>query len=110
MFEWKVENMSLLNDKNCLFVGREKIYGCESETSKEDKIAFVDSMNDGKLTYILDLWKKFQENEGNLVKDKYGYVKTVSLKAWIKRNDLRNMLDNNYHHGDIVMLKYILFH
>jgi len=54
MFEWKVEDMVLMNN-NHMDVGV-KIYDCEAEVSREDKIAFVDSMTDGKLSYILDNW------------------------------------------------------
>lgn len=101
MFEWKVEDMILLNDDGGLFLGKEKIYSCESTTSKEDKIAFVDSMNDGKLSYILKLVEKFNKDKADLSKDRYGSVKTVSLKAWIKRNDDRKILDDDYHYGNI---------
>lgn len=99
MFDWKVENMELLNEP-C--IGKEKIYLCESKVSREDKIAFVDGMNDGKLSYILELVKKFEEDKESLPKDSYGNVKTVSLKAWIKRNDTkydRPIIDDWYHYG-----------
>ena len=33
MFEWKVEDMKLLNQKDEIFLGKEKIYDCESEVS-----------------------------------------------------------------------------
>ena len=55
MFEWKVEDMALMNQKSGLFLGKEKIYNCESKVSREDKIAFVDSFQDGKLSYYI-LW------------------------------------------------------
>lgn len=101
MFEWKVEDMVLLNQKGGVYIGNEKIYDCEHRVSREDKIAFVDSLNDGKLSYILSLVEKFNEDKESMPKDNWGYVKTVSLKAWIKRNDDRKLLDNNYTYGDI---------
>lgn len=101
MFEWKVEDMVLLNQKGGVFLGKEKIYDCESKVSREDKIAFVDSLQDGKLSYILALAEKFNEERETMPKDQWGNVKTVSLKAWIKRNDDRKLLDDNYRYGDI---------
>lgn len=101
MFEWKVEDMALLNQKGGVFLGKEKIYACESKVSREDKIAFVDNLQDGKLSYILALVEKFNEERETMPKDQWGNVKTVSLKAWIKRNDDRKLLDNTYRYGDI---------
>lgn len=105
MFEWKVEEMYLTNDNYT--VGRQKFYNCESQVSREDKIAFVDSMQDGKLSYLLDLIKKFKENVESLPKDRYGNVKTVSLKSWIKKNDTkydRRLVDDYYDYGSYNLL------
>ncbi len=111
MFEWKVEDMVLLNQKGGIFRGREKIYNCENETSREDKIAFVDSMQDGKLSYLLSLIDKFNQDYDSLPKQKtyldHEEVKTVSLKAWIKRNDTkygRPLIDDNYKYGEYYIL------
>lgn len=101
MFEWKVEDMVLLNQKGGVFLGKEKIYDCEHKVSREDKIAFVDSLQDGKLSYVLALVEKFNEERETMPKDQWGNVKTVSLKAWIKRNDDRKLLDDTYRYGDI---------
>ena len=92
MFNWRVKEMALINAKKrgTLWLGKEMIYPCESEVSREDKIAFVDSMQDGKLSYLLSLIEKFEAekdslpHESGLFSDR---VKTVSLKSWIKRND-----------------------
>lgn len=104
MFEWKVEDMFLMN--NNYLIGREKRYNCMNEVSREDKIAFVDSMTDGKLSYILFLLEKFQKDKDSLPKQSSVFgnesVKTVSLKAWIKRNDTkysRPVIDDWYHYG-----------
>lgn len=109
MFEWKVEDMVLMNN-NHMDVGV-KIYDCEAEVSREDKIAFVDSMTDGKLSYILELLEKFQKDRDSLPKQtSYGgskWVKTVSLKAWIKRNDTKYnkpIIDDWYHYGTFNLL------
>lgn len=101
MFDWEVEELKLYNQKGGLYLGNEKIYDCEHKVSREDKIAFVDKMKDGKLSYILSLFEQFEKDEKSLPKDQWGEVKTVSLKAWIKRNDVRKLIDNSYKYGDI---------
>lgn len=107
MFEWKVEDMKLLNQKGGLYYGKEKIYNCEHEVSREDKIAFVDSLQDGNLTYLLGLIEKFNDEKMGLPKDNWGGIKTVSLKAWIKRNDTKTRLgiiDRDYQYGKYKLL------
>lgn len=102
MFKWKVENLALMNEKVQYYENRERIYAVERELSREEKIAFVDSMQDGKLSYLLALQEKFDREKDQLPKDKYGDVKTSSLKAWIKRNDTkyeRPMIDCEYNCG-----------
>lgn len=101
MFEWNVEDMRLLNQKGNILIGKEKIYNEESMTSRENKIAFVDKMQDGKLSYILDLAEKFEKDKENMPTDAYGYVNTVSLKAWLERNDNKNLIDRSYKYGSI---------
>lgn len=100
MFEWNVENMDLMNQSN-IFIGKEKIYNVEHDTTKEDKIAFVDKMQDGKLSYILFLAEKFEKDKENMPANSWGNVKKVSFKVWIKRNDDRNLIDNMYQYGYI---------
>lgn len=105
MFKWNVEDMVLLNQKGGFFIGKEKIYNCEREVSREDKIAFVDKMQDNKLSYLLDLLKKFDKEKANLKYDNMGYIKTVSLKAWLKKNDIRNLVDDYYKYGEFSLLR-----
>lgn len=107
MFEWKVEDMKLLNQKGGLYYGKEKIYSCEHELSREEKIAFVDSLQDGNLSYLLGLIEKFNDEKMALPKDNWGDVKTVSLKAWIKRNDTKSrwgIIDRDYNYGKYHLL------
>lgn len=101
MFEWNVEDMKLLNQGGTTFIGNEKIYNDEDTTSREDKISFVDKIQDGKLSYLLDLAEKFEKDKENMPTDRLGYVKTVSLKAWLRRNDNRNLIANTYEYGGI---------
>ena len=108
MFEWKVEDMSLMNNHVDDYSGRYKanVYSCESSVSREDKIAFVDSLTDGELSYILTLIDKFNIDKEKLPKKDSMFgepeVKTTSLKAWIKRNDTKyqqKVIDDWYNYG-----------
>lgn len=101
MFELNVEDMKLLNQGSSIIIGKEKIYNCEHDITREDKTAFVDKIQDNKLSYILALLEKFEKDKEDMPTDNYGDVKTVSLKAWIKRNDKRNLIDNLYQYGSI---------
>ena len=111
MFTWKVEELKLRNENCKTYVGKERIFNCESELTREEKIAFVDNMQNGKLSYILELVDKFNRDESTLSKDAYGNVKTVSLKAWINRNDTKyentdytRIIDSWYNYGKIHFL------
>lgn len=104
MFKWNVEDMVLLNQKGGIFIGREKIYDCENTLSREEKIEFIDKMQDDKLSYLLGLLKKFDEEKVNLKYDAMGYLKTVSLKAWLKRNDSKHIVDDWYKYGNFTLL------
>ena len=109
MFEWKVEEMALMKNHEDVYRGRYKttLYACENSVSMEDKIAFVDSKTDGKLSYLLSLIEKFNADKENLPKDSCGDVKTVSLKAWIKRNDTKypqKLIDDWFKYGKYNLL------
>lgn len=111
MFTWNIEEMKLRNEVAQINYTRTRnrkyIFKCENEISREDKINFVDSLTDGKLSYILNLVNKFKIDSPNIKVDDYGYPKTVSLKAWIKRNDTKytyKMIDDWYHYGRISFL------
>lgn len=98
--EWKVEEMKLINEKSVRFNTRERIFNCEETTSTEEKIAFIDKFQDGKLSYLLSLINKFNNDKKDLIKkDERGYVKTVSLVAWLKRNDTLNIFKTYYNIG-----------
>ena len=108
MFEWKVEDMILLNEKGKTCIGKKQIFDCESKVSREDKIAFVDSFQDGKLSYLLELIEKFNNEKETMPKNGWGGIKTVSLKAWIKRNDKRYkypIINDYYSYGDYNILE-----
>lgn len=113
MFEWKVEEMALMNNHADVYGGRYKttVYACENSTSREDKIAFVDSVTDGKLSYLLSLIEKFNADKCSLPKKDSMFgepeVKTTSLKAWIKRNDTKysqKLIDDWFKYGKYNLL------
>lgn len=106
MLEWKLEKMALMSAPSYM-VGRERIFAIERRTSRKDKIAFVDSMTDGRLSYLLDLISKFEAAKETMPKDQFGIVKTNSLKAWMKKNDTRYekpILDNWWQYGNYEFL------
>lgn len=101
MFEWRVEEMRLRNERQHF----NKVYDLEYNVSREDKIAFIDQMQDGKMSCLLDLIGKYNKDASSLPKDKSGIVKTVSMRAWIKRNDKKNVVDIDYNTGSIRLLQ-----
>lgn len=97
MFEWKVEDMALraTNRKDRWGKSHHMIFPCEETLSREDKIEFVDRMNDGKLSYILALAEKWNADRGDLPKTQFGSVHANSEKKWIRINDARKILNSN---------------
>ena len=95
MFEWKVEDMALMNEKSNIYINDEKIYNDENKLSRKEKIEFLDKMNDDKISYMLKLADKFQEDKDKLSKDEYGFYKDASLRAWLKKNDYRGIVDTS---------------
>lgn len=106
MFKWELEKMELMNSSK-VKCGDKMAYLIESKLSQEEKIEFVDSMQNGKLSYIIELIKKYKKDRVNLPKNEYGRVKTVSMKAWAKKNDTKfskPLIDIDYNYGDIYLL------
>lgn len=97
MFIWNVADMKL---RNCrVFIGNTPAFKEEYSTSREDKIAFVDQMNDGALSYLINLLDQFEKDEPTMPHDQWNCVKSVSLIAWCKRNDPREMIDRTWKYG-----------
>lgn len=85
MFTWKVEDLALKKDKDKQ--GRFfETFIAESQVSRDDKIAFIDSQTGGQMSELLDLYAKFQREKDTIKKDVYGGYKENSLKAWYSRN------------------------
>lgn len=96
MKNYILEDMAILNMKR---VHKQEfnsqspyIYEIEKEMTIEEKIEFIDKHRDGVASYMLDLFEKWENEKDSLSKDKYGHIRTVSKKAWIKRNDPRKIL------------------
>lgn len=110
MFKWYVQVMKLMNEKSNIYINNEKIYNAENELSREEKIEFLDKMNDDKISYMLKLADKFQEDKDKLSKDEYGFYKNASLRAWLKKNDYRNIVDTSKPYiGSITLVGYDSF-
>ena len=54
MKNYNIKDLKLMN-----MARKNGIFDCESEVSIEDKIAFVDRFQDGKLSYIIAIAEKF---------------------------------------------------
>ena len=63
------------------------IYEIEETLNEEEKLKIIDEMRDGIGNYLYEIIKKWEAEKDSLPKDQYGRPKTVSVKAWIKRND-----------------------
>lgn len=78
MFEWNVEDLKLLNQGSSI---KEKIYNCESDVKREDKITFVDKMQDkfNKGHYA------FYNKQISAKLDPNSDKKTVLERSWLSR-------------------------
>lgn len=81
------------------------IYEDELKLSEKEKIEFIDKNyllrgNEGGATYMLKLMDKYNAEKDSLKKDNWGYVKTNSLKAWLKKNDPWGIVDTHFHYGN----------
>lgn len=105
MYNWKVEECKLMNEN---INKRTELYNCEYSLTQEEKIAFIDSMNDGKLSYFLELKQNLIKDKkmGILKIDNFGDIKTNSLKAWIIRNDTKNIIDKTFKIGYFSLLEF----
>lgn len=97
MFEWNVEELALraTNRKDKWGKGHHKIFPCEETLSREDKIEFVDRMNNGALSNILALAEKWNIEKVGLPKTQFGSVNANSVKKWIRINDTCKVLKSD---------------
>jgi hypothetical protein len=79
----------------------EVIYKEEREWTREEKIEFIDNYTNGKMTKLIEAVNKFEADENTICKSVCGGYKDNSLKAWIKRNEYDDIMNNNYRIGQI---------
>ena len=87
MFEWKVEDLALMNQKSNIVIGDEKIYTCENTLPVEEKLIFLDKMYKGAMSQILLLITEFKKNKGRLEKDKFGAATPNAMRKWVSEQD-----------------------
>lgn len=87
MFEWKLEDLALMNHKFSIVIGDEKIYTCENTLPVEEKLVFLDKMYKGAMSQILLLIIEFKKKKGSLEKDKYGAVTPNAMRKWLSEQD-----------------------
>lgn len=116
MFNWNVEDMKLLNmARDGEGYAYDKAYACESEVSIEDKFEFVDRMQEGKLSYITNLVKAYQEAIPSMKKDSEGNPTESAKRAWVRKNDIQGLIRRvtnscgDYGDFDILYLRGNLF-
>lgn len=112
--EYKISDLKYYNEK-CDAIAkvddihpntcRYYIFEDELKLSEKEKIEFIDKNyllrgNKGGATYMLNLMDKYNAEKDSLKKDSWGYVKTNSLKAWLKKNDPWGIVDDHYHYGN----------
>ena len=105
MFTWKVENLEFMNNgfvgdkefglNNAFFVASDYEFKCEKQVSTEDKIAFIDSMQDNKMSYFIELNEKYEKDKLKLDKDWKGNVSSMAKEAWLKENDTRSLVNGH---------------
>lgn len=100
MFEYKIEELKLLNDSRDMLG---KCFKIENEISYKDKLAFLDEKTNGLVSYLLELSVKYEEDVKTMPKDKWNSPNTNSFKAWIRKNDTRGVLNNSYAVGRVCL-------
>lgn len=100
MFRWNKEELRFKNIKAEPFGTLRKAFeDFATSVSYQDKFEFLDMGHDYKLTEIKRIVDLYRASRDDLKYDSYGSVKTVSLKAWIKRNDTTHIFDIEYSVG-----------
>ena len=82
-----------------------EVFEIEKELSLEDKIKIIDIFDNNTATYMLDIIIKWDNEKDSLPKDRWDNPKTVSVKAWIKRNDPLNKIDIEFKIGRYYLFK-----
>lgn len=104
-YTWNVEDYKLMKERNNKTIRweNEVIFEDVFRYSEAEKIAFVDSMTDGKLTKIVNAINAYKKDSDTIKKDDWGYPKKNSLNAWIKRNKFDDVIDTNFSSGEFTI-------
>lgn len=109
---YKLEELKFLNMKkvpihvsNPRLRGGLSVFQIEKTLTEEEKLDIIDQLRNGVGSYLLNILLKWESEKGTLPQDQYGRPKKVSKKAWIKRNDPRGIIDNNYKVGHYWLFK-----
>lgn len=103
--DYKKEEMKLLNMKrrSSIFGSidnrNHKFFEIERTESIHDKTLFIDAQHDGIASYLIELFNKWDNEKDGLPKNAHSKPKTVSKKAWIRKNDTREIIDITYELG-----------
>jgi hypothetical protein len=100
---YKPENQFFRNMDRFISYGNFKPFPIESELTNEEKIEIMDKYSNGLVSYMISIINKWNEEKDSLPKDQWDSPKTVSEKAWIKRNDTRKIVDDDYKIGSYHM-------
>ena len=84
-FIWNIEDYALKNDYDKQGSSFE-IFTVESQVSREDKIAFIDSQTHKQMSELLRLYDQFQKEKDHIRKEADGEYKSSSLKNWYIKN------------------------
>lgn len=111
--EYRLEDMRFLNMpttdvyvKNAIYRdGKYKVFEIENQLTLKEKIEFIDKMKDGLATYFINIIEKWEKEKDTLSKDKYDNIRTVSKKAWLRKNDEKDLIDKTYDIGKYYFLK-----
>ncbi len=91
MFNWDVKELKFYKEKR-KDRSQDFKFACEQEgvVSQKDKIAFVDSMQDGKVSIVIGYMEKLRKDAENLAKDEDGKVKISALIKWLQDQDVKS--------------------
>lgn len=101
MFKWNKEELRFKNMPVSPFGTLKTTFeDLASSLSFEDKFDFLDQGHDFKLTEIKRIVDNYRASSSSIKCDCSGNPKTVSLKAWIKKNDPMHLFDIDYRVGN----------
>lgn len=75
--------------------GMIKIFSIEKRYSLDEKKKFIDELENGIASYMLELIEKWKNDRDTLPQTMYKKVRVTSLKAWLKRNDKKKCITND---------------